>query len=283
MSRRLIAITVGSFAACALIGWFVATTFFGSSSASTVVDGDPPFASQPPERADDTVVVSYIVDPHETIVGTTAVVPVEAGADDDSFDLRFELAPFGPRAEVEALAEEVGTENFFVDDEFLPLYLKDWVMETSVGPVAGSITRPGINVVRFPVEQGFSTAAVEEIVVTRYLVGMPLQSSFILSVADPLQDLYPGVSINLRHRSDQDGSTIVQVEVDAALPLMTSWFGIRGEGSGWRSSVREAEGGPRWTLTWIGNDLPDEIPLSVVGMQWLEGSEPLHISIDGLR
>lgn len=283
MSRRHIAITSVSFVACALLGWLVGNAAFGSSTDQSPSDTSPNQTAGSEQPDGEQVVVPYFVDPYETIVATTAVVPKEAGPDDDSFDLRFELVPLGPRAGFEALVAEVGADNFFVDDGLIPIYLKDWVMETSVGPIEGSISRPGIDVVRFPVEQGFSTTAVEDIIVTRYLVGMPLDASFTLSVAQPTKDLYPGVSISLRNRSDQDGATIVQVEVSSDLPLKTSWLWIAGEGRGWRSSVREAEGGPRWTLTWIGDDLPDEIPLSITGLAWLDGVDPVHVSIEGLR
>jgi len=276
MRRRTIGIPVAVFGASALAVVLV----------STLIDSPPAALAQAPTStlsAGDQTTVTYMVDPHETIAGSTSIVATELSTDSDSVDLRFDLISFAPQGQRTAVHEAFGDEAFFGHAEFEGIYLRDWVLETAEGPIASSIPNPGVNVVRFPVEQGFSLTAVQNVTIEEYFIATPLRSAFTLSDSDFAKELYPGVSIELLHRSDQDDATIVQVEITAEIPMMHSWFGIVGVGSGWRSAVREAEGGPRWTLTWIGKDLPEDIPLEIAGVAWIEGSVPLHLSLEGLR
>ena len=58
---------------------------------------------------------------------------------------------------------------------------------------------------------------------------------------------------------------------------------VIGEGHGWSSFASDAGGQPEWTLTWVGNDLPADIPLRIDGTAWLEGGGPVVIDIEGIR
>ena len=241
--------------------------------AATVVT-----TTQAAERSVDTI--EYHSEPHETVIGGVAIVPLGAVADDDSYDFTFDAVSLAPQAQSAALAAAF-------DEEIDPvhaasIYPVEWTLVTEDGDVEASISGPGVDVVRFPVEEGFSEDSVEAVIIDRYLIGAPIDASFTLSLERPHLELFPGAAVELIQVSDHAESSIVRVGVTA--PASTAdWMFVIGEGHGWRSFAGDASGQPEWTLTWVGNDLPDDIPLRIVGTAWLEGGGPIVIDIEGIR
>jgi hypothetical protein len=224
--------------------------------------------------------IEYHSAPHETIIGAVAIVPVGAVADDDSYDFMFDAVSLAPQAQSAALAEAF-------DEELDPvhaasIYPVEWVLVTGDGDIDGSIPGPGVNVVRFPVEEGFSKESVEAVTISRYLVGAPIDASFTLSLERAHLELFPGGAVHLIQVSHHAESSIVRVGVTAIASTADSMF-IIGEGHGWRSFASDSGGGAEWTLTWVGNDLPTDIPLRIVGTAWLEGDGSVEIDIEGIR
>lgn len=244
-----------------------------ATPASTVVSTTA--AAQPSVET-----IEFHSAPHETIIGGVAIVPVGAVADDDSYDFTFDAVSLAPQAQSVALAAAF-------DEELDPvhaasIYPIDWVLVTVDGDIDGSIPGPGVNVVRFPVEDGFAEESVEGLIVSRYLIGSPIDASFTLSVERPHLELFPGGAVDLIQVSHHAESSIVRVGV-TALASTADWMFVIGEGHGWRSFAGDAGGAAEWTLTWVGNDLPTDIPLRIVGTAWLEGDGPVEIDIEGIR
>jgi hypothetical protein len=224
--------------------------------------------------------IEYHSAPHETIIGGVAIVPLGAVADDDSYDFTFDAVSLAPQAQSTALAAAFGEELDPV--HAASIYPMEWVLETGDGDIDGSIPGPGVNVVRFPVEEGFSEESVEALTISRYLFGAPIDASFTLSLEQPHLELFPGGAVNLIQVSHHAESSIVRVGA-SAVASTADWMFIIGEGHGWRSFARDAGGGSDWTLTWVGNDLPTDIPLRIVGTAWLEGDGSVEIDIEGIR
>jgi hypothetical protein len=277
MTKRTIAFTIIGFVAGMAVTWGVRSQAVAEPAAaptSTVIS-----TTAPTEPAVETI--EYHVAPHETVIGSTAIVPVEAVADDDSYNFTFDVVSLAPQAEAVALAAAL--EQPLDPEHTAAIFPIEWILETSGGAIEGTIPRPGVNVVRFPVEEGFAEESVEAVIISRYLIAAPIDAAFTLSAARPHLDLYPGVAIDLIQVSDHIESSIVQVEVTSDVTVAIDSFFIIGEGHGWRSSVRESEGGPRWNLAWIGTDLPTEIPLKIVGTAWLEGTGPVVVDREGVQ
>ena len=62
---------------------------------------------------------------------------------------------------------------------------------------------------------------------------------------------------------------IVQVELRSDRSFNYDLVGLAGMGPGWKSAVREAEGRPRWNLTYDAPQAPDPIPLRITGSIWV--------------
>jgi hypothetical protein len=244
-----------------------------ATSASTVVSTTG--TAQPSVE-----IIEFHSAPHETIIGGVAIVPVGAVADDDSYDFTFDAVSLAPQAQSRALAAAFGEELDPVHTA--SIYPIDWILETADGDIDGSIPGPGVSVVRFPIEEGFSEESVEALTISRYLVGSPIDASFTLSLEQPHLELFPGGAVDLIQVSHHVASSIVRVGVTAIASTAHSMF-IIGEGHGWRSFAGDAGGEAEWTLTWVGNDLPTDIPLRIVGTAWLEGDGPVEIDIEGIR
>lgn len=276
MTLRTIVFSVLGFVAAIVIVWVMRSEAPPEpidAPAATLVT-----TTQAVERSVDTI--EYHSAPHETVIGGVAIVPVDAIADDDSYDFTFDAVSLAPQAQSAALAEAFGEELDPV--HAASIFPVEWTLMTEDGVIEASISGPGVNVVRFPVEEGFLEESVISVTIDRYLFGAPIDASFTLSLEQPHVDLFPGAAVDLIQVSDHAESSIVRVAVTAPFSTAHGLFVI-GEGHGWRSFAGDASGQPEWTLTWVGNDLPADIPLRIVGTAWLEGGGPVAIDIEGIR
>ena len=78
----------------------------------------------------------------------------------------------------------------------------------------------------------------------------------------------PGITARLLAVTEQ-AVTIVQVEVISERNFNYDNITVLGVGPGWKSAVREAEGRPRWNLTYESPQAPSPIPLEISGSVWL--------------
>ena len=235
-------------------------------------------AAQPPPPA------TYQVDAHETLIGSTALVPTSLEITATEVAIGYDLTTMAPYGDLEPIESFAGFGRTTVI-EFADLdhvYPRAWVLETTKGTFPGGPVNSTVRVARFTVDEQITAEDVLGARITDARVPFPLRVPFTLSEAQPRADITPGVTVELLNVSDQGSSFIVQIGIVTEDHDIESFF-VRGDGPGWRSAFFEAEGRPRVNLTWVGGDLPADIPLLAVGTV-LSGVDGDHVvSLDGIR
>lgn len=226
--------------------------------------------------------LTFQVSPTETIIGSAALVPSTLESSGSSVAIRYDLVTLAPHAGVESWTvftrSVEGTEIGDLDH----VYPRGWSIETDQGTFLGGPANPTTRVARFDVEEGFSLSDIKGVRITDAVALFPLDVPFTLSQDEPRLEIADGVTVELLNVSDQETSTIVQVGVSFD-PLVFDSVFIDGDGPGWRSAVREAEGRPRFNLTWFGGGIPADIPLVLVAAVWAPLSGEFTVSLEGLR
>lgn len=227
---------------------------------------------------------SFQVDPTETMIASTSLVPTTLQLSDTRLSIEYDLVTRAPYAGVEGVTTFVPGSGL-TDVEVSGLrhvWPTRWELETTNGIVEGGPANSTVTIARFDVADGFSPA---DIVGARIVEARtPISSTipFTLSEGDPSVEVVPGITVELLGTSDQGSSTIVQVAIEADDPALTSAF-VRGDGPGWRSAVLEAEGRPRVNLTYVGGDLPEPIPLVAEVEEWVVIAGEFPVDLDGVR
>ncbi|HSJ72459.1 MAG TPA: hypothetical protein VLA29_12525 [Acidimicrobiia bacterium] len=226
--------------------------------------------------------VTFQVSPTETIIGSAALVPTTLDSSGSSVAIGYDLVTLAPHAGVESwmafFVSVGGTEIGDLDH----VYPRGWSIDTEGGSFPGGPANPTTRVARFDVEEGFSLSDITDVRITDAVALFPLDVPFTLSQDEPRREIAEGVTVELLNVSDQGTSTIVQVGVSFD-PLVFDAVFIDGDGPGWRSAVREAEGRPRFNLTWVGGGIPADIPLVMEAAVWVPLSGEFAVSLEGLR
>jgi hypothetical protein len=228
--------------------------------------------------------VTYQIDPHETLIASTALVPTALEITATEVAIGYDLTTLAPYGDLEPIEFFSGfgqtTVVEFADIDHV--YPRTWVLETTKGTFPGGPANPSVRVARFAVDEEITAEDVLGARITEARAPFPLRVPFNLSEAEPRATITPGVTVELLNVSDQGSSFIVQVAILTEDPDVESFF-VRGDGPGWRSAFFEAEGRPRVNLTWVGGDLPTDIPLLADGtvLRSLDGDHV--VSLDGLR
>jgi hypothetical protein len=224
----------------------------------------------------------YLVDPNETIIASTALVPTSMELGDGQLAIGYDLVTRAPHLGVEpaAVVGNFGRVTVVDPADLDHLHPSRWILDTAGGRVEGGPASPSVRVARFEVPDGLSLGDVEGATIVEALVPVAIDVTFALSRSEPVVEVLPGVTIELLNVAEQSTTSIVQVGIEATSGAHLS---IEGFGPGWRSAFFEAEGRPRVNLTWMSGAVPDEIPLRAAGTVWvpLDGSFP--VSLEGLR
>lgn len=265
-----------------LVGAFVGAAVALALTAGSGVAAQEPVTTTTTAGADSEPVV--FVDERETIIGPAAIVPGGLTLDDDELEFRYELYPLAPTDGAEPVIEFLGFGNFreVAPDDIVPVWPVRWTLESSAGDVAYESTIASSRTVRFLVSDSFTVDQVTGIRLDSYRVRMPLDDRFTVTEGPAYEEIAPGLRIRLLRRVVQGDQTIVQVEVDSAVPDSIGLIAIEGYGGGWLSAVRAAEGGPRWNLRYDGSDLPAEIPLVVRGSVWIDIEQPTPVELGAI-
>ena len=233
---------------------------------------------QPPSPA------TFQVDANETLIASTALVPTALEITATEVAIAYDLTTMAPYGGLEPIEFFAGFGQTTVI-EFADLdhvYPRAWVLETTKGTFPGGPANIGTRVARFPIDEAIAADDVIGARITDARVPFPLLVPFTLSEAEPRAAITPGVTVELLNVSDQGSSFIVQVAITAE-DHDAEFFFVRGDGPGWRSAFFEAEGRPRVNLTWVGGDLPVDIPLLAEGTVF-SGLDGDHVvSLDGIR
>lgn len=226
---------------------------------------------------------TFQVDPHETVVASAALVPVSIEAAGTDLGIGYELVPLAPYGGVPPIEFVGGFGVVTTIDaaEIDHIYPKTWVVETVNGEFEGGPANSTTRVARFDVDGGFSISEITGVRITEALAPFPVTVPFTLSQDEPTVEIAHGVTVELLNVSEQGASSIVQVGIAIDDPERAGLF-VAGDGPGWRSAFFEAEGRPRVNLTWVGGDLPSDIPLLATGSVMVPIDGEFVVTLDGL-
>ena len=281
MKARAILLTIVAF----LLGALAA----GSIGVRVIREvGTAEDATSLPEQSTTTTTVAatevrYQVDPFESVISSTALIPTGMTVVGTEFAIEFDLVTLAPHAGVEPITyiQGFGARVTIEPEEFHHLWPRTWVVETANDTFEGGASSLTARAARIEVDEGFSPSEIRSVSIVEAYAPYRVEVPFTLSEREPRADVYPGVTMELKGVSDQGSSSIVLVEVVRDDPE-TAFFFINGGGPGWRSAVWQAEGGSVVNLTWVGGELPDEIPLVAVGEVMLPIDGPFEVRLEGL-
>ena len=273
MTRGIVATALVVFLLAGFGGWFLsrssATDSVGQTTTTmTVTTTEPP--------------VAYFNSPYETLIGPAAVVATDLRLDGDEIILEFtvdELQPVGDAASVTrffgfGLVEEVPAEELGI------VYLDAWTLETAGDAIPGSVATPAARTVRFDVGENFSEDAVTGVRLESYGLLVPVDTEFTLDLDSDTATVAPGIDARLLAVTEQ-ARTIIQVELISEREFNYDNLAVAGVGPGWKSAVREAEGRPRWNLTYDFSEAPSPIPIRVYGAAWTTIESGVEIPLEG--
>ena len=271
-----------------IVGFLLGALAAGSIGVRVIreVGTEEEATSLPPSVSSTTVapsVVTFQVDPNETIISSTALIPTAVEAADGSFRISYELESLAPRAGVPPIEffAGFGVITTIEPEAFDHVYPRQWVVTTTEGEFEGGPANAASRAASFDVAEGFAIGTVERILITEAFAPYPAQVPFELSASEPTADVSPGVSMELLNVSEQGATTIVQIGINIDDPELAGFF-VRGDGPGWRSAFFEAEGRPRVNLTWADGPLPDPIPLLALGTLMVPLDGTFEVTLDGL-
>ena len=110
--------------------------------------------------------------------------------------------------------------------------------------------------------------AVTGVTLESYGLLVPVDSEIQLDADRQAATVAPGVTARLLAVTEQ-ATTIVQLELMSSRDFNYDGLAVAGVGPGWKSAVREAEGRPRWNLTYDAPEAPSPIALRVHGAVWI--------------
>ena len=262
MNGRTISLTIAAF----LIGVLAAAGIGVSIIDEVRTDDDA--TSLPPQNVSSTTLPStvFFIDPDETLIASTALVPHSVRGIDSTFAIEYELVSLAPARGV----PPIDFSSF--------IFPRTWTLTTESQTIEGGPANSRAIVARFRLPEGVDVADVTSAQIIDPLLLAPLDTWFRLSETDPTVEIIDGVSAQLLGITEQDDSIMVEIGVDAddSIDFM---FWIEGSGPGWRPETNFTEDGHSVILTWVGGELPETMTFRARGNQWveLEGSHPVSV------
>ncbi len=260
MTRQTAVAALVTFVIAGVVGFSISRSDADSSTSSTV-----PVVTTTTEP-----VGPVFVESGETVVGPAVVVAKDLRLDGEQVVLDFDLeglAPVGDAASVVRLLGFQSTEEIAPED-LDTVYLDQWVLDTSTGDIPGSVANPSARAARFSVGPNFNLDSVNAVRLASYALLVPIDTEFSLGLDSDTAQVAPGITARLLAVTEQ-AVTIVQVEAISVRSFNYDNIAISGTGPGWKSAVREAEGRPRWNLTFESDRAPSPIELRLSGSVWI--------------
>lgn len=226
---------------------------------------------------------TYQIDPFESVISSTSLIPIGVTFVDTEFAIEYDLVTLVPHEGVDPFTyiQGFGDTITIEPGDFDHIWPRTWIIETEDDAFEGGAANLSARVARIEVDEGFSPSDIQSVRIVEALAPFRVEAPLTLSASEPRSEVYPGVTVELKGISDQGSSSIVLVEVERDDPETTFFF-VNGDGPGWRSAVWQAEGGSVVNLTWVGGELPDEIPLVAVGSVLIPVDGPFEVTLEGL-
>ena len=252
--------------------------FFGAQAVTSAVE------DAGPESTTTADLVARFVADDELVLGQAVLVPRRFAVDDGAATLEYDLVGLAPLADAEPVARFVPFQGVVETDaaEIRVVFPDRWTLETTNGDYAGTTANPDASIARFDIPEDLAPTDVNAVRLDGYRVRVPFDREFVVTDGRATVEVAPGVGVRVLRVTEQATTTIVQVELLAENLSDSATLEIEGGGPGWIASVREAEGRPRWNLTFDGQVAPDPIRLVVRGALWFDmgagGSIPIGVT-----
>ncbi len=223
---------------------------------------------------------AIFVDPDETIIGPAAVVAEAPYLDRTQLVVEFSVANLAPTADAMAVTQQLGFGNTLTiaAEELNTVYLEDWVVVAGDMRIEGRAANPDARAARFEVGEQFDLASIDSVELAGYSVLSPIRAEVTLDIGAEAIRVAPGITARLLAVTEQ-ARTIVQVELISERGFNVDQLRVIGSGPGWVSAVREAEGRPRWNLTYDSEEVPSPIRMKVEGSVWIHVDQTMEVTM----
>jgi hypothetical protein len=272
------ALSGGIIVGAGLLAALVSYVVFSSTPATLdAVEADTTTSTDAAVGGDPKVVY---ISADEIALGPAVLVPTDVSVVDRQVAIEYDLHQLAP---IEGLPGGVAFVPFQGFEELTPaeaetVYPSAWTMVIDGTEVTGTVANPNARAARFQVPDGLTASRLESARIDSYHIQVPLDQKFSLSSDSPVVEIVPGITATLIRVSEQSSTTIVQVQVAVVDPLNLGGIDVVGVGDGSVVSVRSAEGGPVWNLTYAG-DATESFAMSLVGSMWFEIQGPWAVNL----
>lgn len=273
-----------------LIGGMLIGTALLAGVVAYVATAEPASTGEV-EAADTTTTTSVVtsesnpvyVDTTEVVVGPAVLVPLGVRFSGRQTSIDFDLYQLTPVSGLPPGARFVPFQGFVEVDpaEAEVVFPTDWSLLVDGTEVQGSVANPDARSARFDLPEAVTASRIESAWIDAYRVRIPLDIPFSLSSSEPQTEVVPGVVATLIQVSDQSDSAIVRVELRTTDPLNLAGLDVAGAGPGVVSSNREAEGGPRWNITFEDNPGDAGWQFTLVGTLWHTVVDRIDVPLEG--
>ncbi len=260
----------------------VASYLLFGSTADATVDGASTTSTTTVDSGDPAPGTVYVSE-NEIPLGPSVLVPTDVDVDGRRVSIEYDLQQLAP---IEGLPAGFVFVPFQGFQELTPadaetVFPTSWTLVVDGTEVPGTVANPNARAARFDIPDGVTASRLESARIDSYHIQIPLDQPFTLSPSNPSHEIVPGITASLAQVSEQSSTTIVRVQVTVSDPLTLGGIDVTARGEGAIVSVREAEGGPVWNLTYAG-EAGEEFSMSLVGSMWFEvpGPWPVDLEID---
>lgn len=226
----------------------------------------------------------------ETVVGPTAILPLEFVIDEGDLVLRYELRDISPEAIGRMRTLEESNPFFATPREEPVVAPEHWVLETVNGEIEGVTLSARRSSARFDVPDGFVIGTITGLRLESYRMRMPYVFDFEAApVPGTTYELDEGFSFTIVRVLEQSTTSILQVDYLTPSDDFTAGEPtpviISGVGPEWLSYNQRQAGGVFGGLQLIreGGALPDTIVLRVRTTYWVPFETSVDIDLGGMR
>lgn len=200
----------------------------------------------------------FFIDPTETMIASTALVPTSTSQEATVFTVEYEIVPLAPREGAQGSLEPT-------------LFPKEWDMSAAGRTIKGLMGDPNGRRVAFDLPDGLGAGDITSVQIVDPLIAYPLDVRFELSAGTPAARINDRVRVELIEIRD----TTVEIRFEAEDPADLA-FSVEMTEPGWGEVVRS---GSTVTIERQEGDPSDLLSLRAVGLQWVElvGSFPVAL------
>jgi len=267
---RQTAAAVTVFAVALVVGALIGRSGNSADAAGTVTSA--------PTSTSTTVLRVVFAAENETVLGPVVIVADEPYLDGTQLVVPFEVENLAPTADAaDVIAPlQFGNSLTIAPEDVDSVFLDQWLLHTSTDEIPGSTANPAARAARFEVGEEFDIASIESVTLPSYSLFIPMESEIALSVGSESATIAPGLTIRLLAVTEQ-ANTIIQVEARSDRDFNLDSLRVSGAGPGWLSAVKEAEGRPRWNLTYDAETAPSPITALVEGSVWVTVDQSVEV------